>query len=94
MNEKDWKKLWQQAWAAYQEYIVTANDTFRLLSDIKLPASIEERERILTHRKIENEARERLQVERTNLFAALNHSGIRPADLDRIAHTPRGWLGA
>ena len=77
MNAKDWKNLWTEAWVAYQDYLVTANDTFQLLSDLELPVTLEMREQILRQRRVENEARETLQIARNNLFVALSGSGIR-----------------
>jgi hypothetical protein len=71
MNEKDWKNLWTEAWVAYQDYLVTANSTFQLLSGLEFPATLEKREQILRQRRIENEAREQLQIARNKLFDAL-----------------------
>jgi hypothetical protein len=76
MNEEEWNKLWQEAWAAYQEYIAKANDTFQLVSDLKFPVSVEKRIEILEKRRIENGARERLKVARNTLFTEMNRSEI------------------
>jgi hypothetical protein len=72
MNEEEWNKLWQEAWAAYQEYIAKANDTFQLLSDLKFPVSIEKRVEILEKRRAEKGAGERLQATRNTLFTEMN----------------------
>ncbi len=86
IGKKEWGKLWNEAWLAYQDYVAKANETFQLLSDVKFPVSIEKRLEILNQRRTENGARERLQVARNRLFACLNSSQIHPlGNVDLIA---------
>ena len=76
-NETEWAILWQAAWIAHQDYITKGNDTLQLLSNIEFPVTLEKREEILRQRRIENEARERMQVARNDLFDALKRLQFR-----------------
>ncbi len=89
MKEQEWKNLWNEAWIAYQDFVAAANDTFQLLSSIKFPVSIEMREQILLQRRVENEARERMQRGRNILIDKLTHSEGHPAKLVEFRRTER-----
>jgi hypothetical protein len=89
MKEQEWKRLWNEAWVAYQDFVAAANDTFQLLSNIKFPVSIEMREQILLQRRVENEARERMQMGRNILIDKLTHSETHPAKLVEFRRTGR-----
>jgi hypothetical protein len=79
MNQKEYGTLWQEASAAFQDYMASVNRTFLLLADLKtFPASFEKRLEIIEQRKVEALAREKFQTAREELFSAVHGNTGRP----------------
>jgi hypothetical protein len=79
MDQKEFGTLWQEASAAFHDYMAAVNRTFALLADLEtFPVSIDKRLEIVQQRQRETLAREKFHTAREALFSAVHGNTGKP----------------